>query len=136
MAETTIRHKLLRRWAILGTTACWRDAGLPACHDLLARYADPRRAYHNQQHLLECIEELDRVAHLSDAPADVEIALWFHDAVYDPKRTDNESMSADLAAALLAQVGDEPDRIARVRDLILDTAHRAEPSTRDGVLIV
>ena len=38
--------------------------------------------------------------HLHD-PLAVECAIVFHDAIYDPTRTDNERQSADLAARLL-----------------------------------
>ncbi|HEX6106170.1 MAG TPA: hypothetical protein VFZ26_11340, partial [Gemmatimonadales bacterium] len=65
---------------------------------LAAAWAEPHRVYHGTGHLRECLAELD------GAPADgadrstVEAALWFHDAVYDPKARDNEERSADWAA--------------------------------------
>ena len=145
MAET-IESILRRRWSSLASGEMWHavpdanagdDMGHAACYDLLAdRYGDPRRAYHNQQHLLECLEELNAAVHLCEDAIAVELALWFHDAIYDPARTDNESASADLAASRLAQFVDEPERISRVREMILDTAHRREPATPDGRLIV
>lgn len=140
MAETT-ESKLRGRWLALAVPEQWYDsgddAGLAVCHDLLVnRYGDPRRAYHNQLHLLECLEELDAAGETCADPATVALALWFHDAVYDPTRGDNEAASADLAAVRLAALGEPTDRIARVRELVLDTTHRDEPATPDGRLIV
>lgn len=52
---------------------------------LIAAYSEKQRAYHTLQHLYECLVFLDLIrADLNDAYA-VALALWFHDAVYDPQ---------------------------------------------------
>lgn len=145
MSPADARDLLDRAWRPLAARAGWAgpaDAVDGAGQDLIARYARPERHYHDLTHLAECLAELDTAA---DGPAGaaacddfvaVATALWFHDAVYDPTRSDNEAASADLAAARLATLGASPAEIARVRQLVLDTAHRADPATPDGRLIV
>lgn len=98
----------------------------------------PARHYHNVEHLHECLAELAAVAgDLSTrGHRSIALAIWFHDAIYDAARHDNEAASADLAAARLGQLGESPDVIATVGRLILDTAHRAEPATPEGRLMV
>ena len=66
----------------------------------------------------------------------MEIALWFHDAVYEPKRSDNEVESARLAQRALAAGGVAEATIARVCRFIMVTQHAALPSTPDEQLIV
>ena len=87
---------LLVRWR-----AAWPSvaaAGVDAIfHDLTARYAEPQRAYHTMEHVTECLSHFDTARHLLARPDEVELALWFHDAVYDPRRGDNEEQSARLA---------------------------------------
>lgn len=64
--------------------------------DLQQRYAEPQRHYHTWDHI-EALRRWfgQRRAHLHD-PAAVELAILFHDAVYDPARPDNEAESARL----------------------------------------
>ena len=70
---------------------------------LLARYAEPHRRYHSQQHLHECLVHLRPALHLTEHPGEVEIALWFHDAIYELKAQDNEAQSAQWQRALWRQ---------------------------------
>lgn len=69
---------------------------------LIAAYSEKQRAYHTVQHLYECLTLLESVKpYLNDAHA-VALALWFHDAVYNPQAKDNELKSAELFEQYLA----------------------------------
>ena len=94
---------------------------------MLARYAEPHRAYHTAQHLEECLGWLDEAASTAQAPRIVELALWYHDAVYEPRRDDNEQASAELARLHLGQGGAGPQVIDTVCALIRWTEHATEP---------
>ncbi|EKF38376.1 hypothetical protein MOQ_001416 [Trypanosoma cruzi marinkellei] len=71
---------------------------------IVARYTEPQRHYHTMAHLEEMLSCLARfqseapVAHRLPAEGTrrlvVELAILFHDAVYDPRRSDNEERSA------------------------------------------
>ncbi|ATZ67187.1 metal-dependent hydrolase [Acinetobacter haemolyticus] len=70
---------------------------------LIAAYSEKQRAYHTVQHLYECLVLFESIRpDLNDANA-VELALWFHDAVYDPQAKDNELKSAELFEKYMAQ---------------------------------
>lgn len=89
-------------------------------------YTAPDRHYHNLEHI-EAMLGLMR-AHrstLSD-PATVEAAIWFHDAVYDPRRHDNEEQSAELAAERLGGRL-SLERIGMVVAMIRATARHVVP---------
>jgi len=120
--------------------AVWRALGATpsdALHaKLLARYAEPQRAYHTQQHLAECLALFSECRALAQRPAEIEIALWFHDAVYDVHRHDNEAVSADWARAALLEAHAAPDVAERVAALVLATRHSAAPATPDEQLLV
>src|SRR5687768_15734300 len=89
--------------------------------ELLAHYRGPTRHYHNDLHLLHCMLELADYRHGEHLA--IEAALWFHDAIYDPTRHDNEERSADLAVARLSALALPPDFIAHVKRLVLATKH-------------
>lgn len=65
---------------------------------LADRYREAHRQYHTLQHIAECLQHLKSVRNVPPAAA---IALWFHDAIYDPKRQDNEERSAAWARDVL-----------------------------------
>lgn len=91
--------------------------------ELAAAYAEPHRHYHGPRHLAECLAHLDRVRGLARAADEVAVALWFHDAVYDPRAGDNEERSAAWAAAALGAAGAPAGTVGRVVDMVLATRH-------------
>ena len=118
-------------WAALGVAV----ADQRAFDELLARYAEPHRAYHTRQHLAECFAHWEAVRGGAAAPGEVEIALWYHDAVYDPRRDDNEPQSAALAHAAIRDAGLGDALADRVEALILSTRHATPPPAGDASLL-
>lgn len=121
----------------------WSDLGVndspelqKLLSNLLVRYAEPHRHYHTQQHLDECFEKLRNIIALADRPAEVRAALWFHDAIYDTQRHDNEERSAELARDSANQLGSSTETAKRLYDLVLVTRHAAEPASIDGQVLV
>ena len=98
---------------------------------LTKHYIQNELAYHNLEHIADCLKEFEKHQKLAEDPIAVELAIWFHDAIYDPKAKDNEERSALMAQDFLS---DSP--LAKtVAELILDTKHQARPQTNDGQLI-
>ena len=119
----------------------WKQLGAaspdPKLHgELIARYSEPHRKYHTVQHLDECFEKLDEVRALARHPAEVELALWFHDAIYDVKRHDNEKKSADWARASAVAAGTPADACNRAHSLVMATRHKAVPRGTDAEILV
>lgn len=79
---------------------------------------------------------LDAAPDLAETTRDeVALALWCHDAVYDPRAHDNEEKSAALALAAAAGLGLASDLGARVAALVLATRHDATPATAPAQLM-
>lgn len=104
--------------------------------ELIARYSEPHRKYHTLQHLDECFEKLDEIRTLAERPAEIELALWFHDAIYNVKRRDNEKKSADWARTSALAAGAPAETCNRVHALVMATRHKAVPQDRDAELLV
>lgn len=90
---------------------------------LIARYSEPHRRYHAMAHIEDCLTQVRASTDLTAAQRDpLETAIWFHDAIYDPTRNDNEAASAGLAREQLSADGADPGFVAEVERLILLTA--------------
>lgn len=113
-----------RLWGELGAQAV--NGGL--MNQLVAAYSERHRHYHTLQHLRECLVHFDAAASLARHPAEVELALWFHDAVHDPQRPDNEQRSADWAHASVLAAGCHADVAQRVQSLVLATQRHVAPA--------
>lgn len=111
------------------------DAGATAAAsaDLLRRWSDPGRGYHDREHLEEVLARLVELA--AAWPAAV-LAAWFHDAVYTGHPGRDERDSADLARRTLLDLGVVADAAQRVGDLVLATADHvaAEGDTEAAAL--
>ena len=127
---------LARSWRRCTSALAPRTIAGSVFDQLLARYSEPHRKYHTLQHLTECLTHFEAVRHLAENPGEVEIALWFHDAVYDTQRHDNERQSADWARAVLDRHDAAPAAVQRVDELIMATCHSALPVTPDAQLLV
>lgn len=115
-----------RRW-----DALMAALSLPPSKDTFRRlclaYGERHRAFHTAGHINDCLVRLDACRNLAQQPWEVEMALWFQDAVYKPYRHDNETRSAGWARGFLREAGAPEDRLCRVGDLILATAaHHGE----------
>lgn len=104
---------------------------------LIGRYSENGRHYHDLSHIEHCLKELQEVRHLCDFPNETEMALWFHDAVYDVTRNDNESLSAIFCTQRLLAMGlsENPKLMARIHAMILFTMHKELP-IRDASFVV
>ena len=94
--------------------------------ELVARYGEPHRRYHTGAHIEHCLCQLDVAADWMDEPDAVEMALWFHDVVYEISAKDNELRSAELFAARAGERGSETFR-SGVHRLIMATTHLDPP---------
>jgi predicted metal-dependent HD superfamily phosphohydrolase len=100
--------------------------------DLDRRYREPGRHYHTWAHVADCLRELRRARPAPREAAALELAVWFHDAVYDPARQDNEERSAALAARWASALGLPPALSRQASRLILATRH-VGPDEPEGV---
>ena len=123
----------------------WQRLGVPRSADaalagefetLTTRYAEPHRHYHTAQHIAECLTSFDGARELCEQPAEVELALWFHDAIYEPRAKDNEAQSAIWAVHVMGEAGIASDACERVHALIMTTRHDALPVTPDEQVLV
>ena len=102
----------------------WRRLGAihpPAIEPLLERLGETQRHYHTLTHIRHCLTTYDRGPLRDDA---VELALWMHDAIYDPQAKDNEARSAAWCRDLCAASGVANVVAARANACILATCHR------------
>ena len=116
------------RWNSLVTPllpdAALRDA---TYQQLKAAYTGPGRHYHNLHHIRALLVTADEYATLVEDREVVELAVWFHDAVYDYLSSENEARSAELARQFLAHTTLSPERQAQVAYLIECTARHTAP---------
>jgi predicted metal-dependent HD superfamily phosphohydrolase len=104
----------------------WRG-GQALLDRLLDCYREPHRRYHTLRHLEECFARFDELRDVASDPDAVELAIWFHDAIYEPRRGDNEARSAEWARSTVGE---------RVAELVMATRHDAVPADIDARVLV
>jgi predicted metal-dependent HD superfamily phosphohydrolase len=105
----------------------WRHTVGPE-HDgyidaLLIRYGERHRYYHTGTHIMMVIRHLNDAAAVAERQPSAEVvaAALYHDAIYDPRSSDNEALSATLAAGNLAEIGWSGERCGTVSAMIMAT---------------
>jgi predicted metal-dependent HD superfamily phosphohydrolase len=131
-----VSEYLRERWQALWQSLQAGSVPQDVLAELIQAYSSADRFYHNLTHLGDCLASFARTKSLAARPEEVELALWFHDAVYDTHRSDNEQRSADWVQAVIRGAGLRVDLAEQVSGLILATRHTAAAETSDAQLIV
>ena len=98
--------------------------------ELSALYRQPGRHYHGLAHVEGLLALVSHHRTVLADPEAVEAAVWFHDAIYDSRRSDNEARSAALAEEKLGSRV-EAVRLSRIVAMIEATATHALPDLGD-----
>jgi len=105
--------------------------------DLAARYTADGRFYHTLDHIHDVLRHVHPFLAQARAPLALQLAAWFHDAVYDPRRADNEAQSAAYATAVLARLGAAPGVMTETARLIrLTEKHETAVTDTDGRILL
>lgn len=100
------------------------------------QYSEPSRYYHNLSHIEHCLNECDDVKSLLSKPGELEMAIWFHDSIYNINSKENERESADLAVKSINEMSLPQTFANRVNDMIMVTLHNFVPKSSDGKFMV
>jgi predicted metal-dependent HD superfamily phosphohydrolase len=120
----------------------WDDAvrtlgGSPDAGDLMERYAEPHRAYHNTFHVMSVVRDSSELADVfaftTEERAILALAACAHDVIYDSKPGEDERASAAWARERLT--GLEEAHIARVESLVLATITHSSDDPLAHVLL-
>lgn len=103
-------------------------AAYPLFDELVERYREPQRHYHNLEHIAEVLKVAGKLIGLASQPDAILLSAWYHDAIYDPRAKDNEERSAELAIQELGSAGVRMELIDNTAALIRATAHFDEPA--------
>jgi predicted metal-dependent HD superfamily phosphohydrolase len=118
-----------------------RELNLPpsvtadAERELMERYSGPNRHYHNLRHILAMLGACEKITARLDRPQAVRLAIFFHDAVYDPRRQDNEEQSALLLQERLGPHVDGETLEAACRMIRATKHHRMSPDHDTNVML-
>ncbi len=123
---------LTKEWQKLWSEVGGKGKGMVPLADLVSRWSEPWRAYHTLDHLQEMLAELGHCPHRFAAQEGycvhfdqtaIQMAIWYHDAVYSTQAKDNEERSADLFRVMAGRYRLGVDFTDRVVFLIEATKH-------------
>lgn len=128
-AEEKVREKFFE--------LCRRLGASEACasfvfNQLIVNYGSSHRFYHTICHILGCLDEFEEVKPVLHDPDAVEMAIFFHDIVYDTHAKDNEEKSAELAVTMMKMLNLHQSFRECVARLILATKHDIPPDNFDA----
>lgn len=133
LKEKFILGKARKHWATLMSMLGNPKESEAILKDFLKRYSEPQRAYHNLEHIVTMLDELEE---LNEGDLAIALAIWFHDAVYDPNAKENEERSAQMAKDMIGKMG-LPDSLGeQVSDLVIATKHATIPTEYTAQILV
>lgn len=94
------------------------------------QYKETTRYYHNWEHIKAMIKGLYSYPEEINDTLSIELAIWFHDAIYVPLRKDNESRSAKFFYEQLSMYL-PIERVRKVMSYIEATKSHSKTTDRD-----
>ncbi len=102
---------------------------------ILTMHSESHRAYHNMDHVRDCLSKLDSLVELN-VKDDIEMAFWYHDIIYNPYGKNNELKSAIRAKEFLLNQRVEQQRVDNICNLIIATMHTQVPENVEQEFIM
>lgn len=101
--------------------------------NLTKYYLEPHRYYHNLNHIVSMFNFANE--NQIELTNEQILAIWFHDVIYDPTRSDNEEQSAKYFQqwCLTQKVCNFEPKI--IKQIILDTKQEI-PTTEESALVI
>lgn len=128
-------HAFAQLWQAASPRSLCADHVAKVTDALMAQYSDPSRHYHGISHVDFCLSQLEPARPLFGNVVAGELALWFHDVIYDPTRGDNEARSAEFFSTWARDALPGP-LVDQVNKLILMTDYPSAPKDNDARLLV
>ena len=126
--------KISERWTRLMANMGMSE-NTDAFDSLIRAYSEGHRKYHNTDHIKTVLTELDRHEELTNNKNELELALWFHDAVYKPLSSSNEEKSAAWVQEFMQRNNLNEQSTHQVIQLINATGHIDNIKRSDEKLI-
>lgn len=89
---------------------------------VIKSYTTRNRYYHNLTHIAALLDWSDEYASYLQQKEIVDLAIFYHDVIYNPLRRDNEARSAILAMRDLRKLNFPPPQMNEIENFILATA--------------
>ena len=97
--------------------------------DVAARYNDTQRAYHSLAHIQQLFAQFDQTMTYLHEPRLIALALYYHDVIYDPTRSDNELKSAEYMVDKLKHYLSDDQRRTIYALIIMTATHQLDGLT-------
>ncbi len=104
--------------------------------NLVSKYSEKQRFYHTLFHVENCLKQMDLLSNLICDKFSIAVAIWFHDVIYDPKKSDNEELSAVYAQKFLESIQLGKSQIQKIVSLILLTQRPSNPQSPDDKYLI
>jgi predicted metal-dependent HD superfamily phosphohydrolase len=124
---------LRRRWDALFREYDADKGDVEELYQQLVRlYSAGGRAYHNLSHIRSLLDLSDTFRDRIQNYQALSFAIWFHDAIYNTRKKDNEELSAKFAVKSIGRFKVSVDTLALICEMILATReHQNQGSSED-----
>ncbi len=89
--------------------------------ELSKLYSSPKRYYHDITHITNLLKLWESNKNKLGDEEIVYLVIWFHDAIYDSWKSDNEELSAEMAKEFLIKINYPIYKIDKIGQYILAT---------------
>ena len=103
---------------------------------LIKNYQEEGRGYHNLKHIEETLSDFEEVKDLINEALEVQMAIWYHDIIYDSKRPDNEETSAEIAIESAKRLNIDSHFAKKVYNLIILTKGHLPSNNPDSKYLI
>ncbi len=105
--------------------------------EIIEKYSEKKRFYHNLSHIHFLLKSAAKLKNYFQDYNSVRFAIWFHDVIYNTKKSSNEEKSAELTVKMLVELNIPITTINLVEKMIIATkTHSINGLAEDGKIFL